>query len=99
MEVLDVPEIAVKIPSETDLILAGINSGDLIRLGLTIEERTQLPLTDDDLEYIAGNRENFSGKLQERYGIAKAEAQKQVEDWNLADSADHNTESERRKAS
>ena len=49
MEVLDVPEIAVKIPPETDLILAGINSGDLIRLGLTIEERTQLPLTDDDL--------------------------------------------------
>ena len=49
MEVLDVPEVAVQIPPEEDLILAGINSGDLIRLGLTIEERTHLPLTDDDL--------------------------------------------------
>jgi acyl carrier protein len=49
MEVLDVPEVAAKIPSDADLILAGINSGDLIRLGLSIEERTHLPLSDDDL--------------------------------------------------
>jgi acyl carrier protein len=49
MEVLDVPEVAAKIPSDADLILAGINSGDLIRLGLSIEERTELPLSDDDL--------------------------------------------------
>ena len=49
MEVLDVPEVAAKIPADADLILAGINSGDLIRLGLSIEERTQQPLTDDDL--------------------------------------------------
>ncbi len=49
MEVLDVPEVAAKIPADADLILSGINSGDLIRLGLTIEERTHLSLTDDDL--------------------------------------------------
>ena len=49
MEVLDVPEVGAKIPPDADLILAGINSGDLIRLGLTIEERTNLPLSDDDL--------------------------------------------------
>jgi acyl carrier protein len=49
MEVLDVPELATMIHDEADLIVAGINSGDLIRLGLTIEERTQLPLDDDDL--------------------------------------------------
>jgi acyl carrier protein len=49
MEVLDVPEVAAKIPADADLILAGINSGDLIRLGLSIEERTHLPLTDDDV--------------------------------------------------
>ena len=49
MEVLDVPEVAARIPADADLILAGINSGDLIRLGLSIEERTHRPLTDDDL--------------------------------------------------
>jgi hypothetical protein len=49
MEVLDVPEIAAGIPADADLIVAGINSGDLIRLGLTIEDRTCSPLSDDDL--------------------------------------------------
>jgi uncharacterized protein YjbJ (UPF0337 family) len=38
-------------------------------------------LTDDDLEYIAGKRENFVGKLQERYGIEKEEAQKRADEW------------------
>lgn len=38
-------------------------------------------LTDDDLEYIAGNRDRFVGRLQERYGIAKEEAQKQSDNW------------------
>lgn len=38
-------------------------------------------LTDDDLEVIAGNRDAFLGKVQERYGIAKEEAQKRVEEW------------------
>jgi uncharacterized protein YjbJ (UPF0337 family) len=38
-------------------------------------------LTDDDLEFIAGNRDQFAGRLQERYGIAKEDAEKQLEDW------------------
>jgi uncharacterized protein YjbJ (UPF0337 family) len=38
-------------------------------------------LTDDDLEFIAGNREHFAGRLQERYGIAKEEAERQLEEW------------------
>jgi uncharacterized protein YjbJ (UPF0337 family) len=38
-------------------------------------------LTDDDLEYISGNRDRFVGRLQERYGIAKEEAQKQCDNW------------------
>jgi len=38
-------------------------------------------LTDDDLEVIAGKRESLVGKLQERYGMAKEEAQKKAEDW------------------
>ncbi|MER3447163.1 MAG: hypothetical protein C4291_10110 [Candidatus Dadabacteria bacterium] len=38
-------------------------------------------LTDDDLEVIAGKRDQFIGKLQERYGISKEEAERQVNDW------------------
>lgn len=49
IEVLDVPDIAATVPLDRDLLLAGINSGDLIRLGLLIEERTKRPLNDDDL--------------------------------------------------
>jgi uncharacterized protein YjbJ (UPF0337 family) len=38
-------------------------------------------LTDDDLEVIAGKRDALIGKLQERYGMAKEEAQKKADDW------------------
>jgi uncharacterized protein YjbJ (UPF0337 family) len=38
-------------------------------------------LTDDDLEYMSGSRDRFVGRLQERYGIAKEEAQRQAEEW------------------
>jgi uncharacterized protein YjbJ (UPF0337 family) len=38
-------------------------------------------LTDDDLEIIAGKREALIGKLQERYGMAKEDAQKRADDW------------------
>lgn len=38
-------------------------------------------LTDDDLAQINGNREKLAGKLQERYGIAKEEANQQIDEW------------------
>jgi uncharacterized protein YjbJ (UPF0337 family) len=38
-------------------------------------------LSDSDLDYIAGKRDEFTGKLQERYGLAKEEAQKQADEW------------------
>lgn len=44
-------------------------------------------LTDDDLQVIAGNRDKFIGKVQERYGIAKEEAQKRVDEWGKTQSA------------
>ena len=40
-------------------------------------------LTDDDLTVIHGERERLVGKIQERYGIAKEEAERQVAAWNL----------------
>jgi len=39
-------------------------------------------LTDDDLNVIEGNRKILSGKIQERYGIAQDEADKQIDEWD-----------------
>jgi uncharacterized protein YjbJ (UPF0337 family) len=38
-------------------------------------------LTDDDFERIAGNRDLLVGKIQEKYGISKKEAERQVKDF------------------
>ena len=46
-------------------------------------------LTDDDLNQIAGRREQFIGKLQERYGIAREEAQKRADEWFQSISEPH----------
>lgn len=39
-------------------------------------------LTDDDLAIADGNTEYLVGRLQERYGIARDEAQKQVREFD-----------------
>jgi uncharacterized protein YjbJ (UPF0337 family) len=38
-------------------------------------------LTDDELARIRGNREQLEAAVQKRYGIAKEEAQRQVDAW------------------
>jgi len=38
-------------------------------------------LTDDDMEYINGSQDKLIGKLQERYGLQKAEAQRRANEW------------------
>ncbi len=38
-------------------------------------------LTDDDLNVIEGRREQLEGKLQQRYGFAKDQIHKDVDDW------------------
>lgn len=38
-------------------------------------------LTDDDLTNVAGKKDQLIGKLQERYGFIKADAEKQVDRW------------------
>lgn len=38
-------------------------------------------ITDDQLDVIAGKRENLSGRIQEAYGISKDEAEKQLSSW------------------
>lgn len=38
-------------------------------------------LTKDDLDVAAGKRDQIIGKVQERYGIAKDEAERQVKEF------------------
>lgn len=38
-------------------------------------------LTDDELDRAAGRRDELEGLIQERYGIAREEAKKQVDEW------------------
>ena len=43
-------------------------------------------LTDDDLDVIAGQRDQLVGRLQQRYGYAREEAERQIDNalksWN-----------------
>ena len=60
-------------------------------------------LTDDDLDVIDGRQDQLIGTIQERYGIAREAAQKQVDEWNAAVARESEVEEkrheERRKAS
>ena len=37
--------------------------------------------TDDQLEMIAGKRDQLAGKIQEMYGVSKDEVEKQIFEW------------------
>jgi uncharacterized protein YjbJ (UPF0337 family) len=39
-------------------------------------------LTDDDIDTAAGERDKLVGRVQERYGVAKEEAERQVDEWS-----------------
>lgn len=39
-------------------------------------------LTDDDFDYIGGKKDQLVGKLQERYGCTREEAERQANDWH-----------------
>ncbi|PWW47080.1 CsbD family protein [Melaminivora alkalimesophila] len=41
-------------------------------------------LTDDDMDVIAGKRDQMLGKLQERHGLAKEAAEDQLRNWERA---------------
>jgi uncharacterized protein YjbJ (UPF0337 family) len=38
-------------------------------------------LTDDDLDVIAGQRDQLEGKIQQRYGYSKDQVRRDVDDW------------------
>ena len=38
-------------------------------------------LTNDDLAVIEGDRKQIAGRIQERYGYTKEQAEKHLDDW------------------
>lgn len=38
-------------------------------------------LTDDDFDQAAGRRDQLAGRIQERYGVARDDAARQIDDW------------------
>jgi uncharacterized protein YjbJ (UPF0337 family) len=55
-------------------------------------------LTDDDLAAIDGQQDQLIGKIQERYGIAKDVAKKQVDEFTRAYKTDVVVQSTAKKA-
>ena len=55
-------------------------------------------LTDDDLESVRGKRDQLVGKVQERYGIAKQEAERQVDDFANSFRGDTEETGERKRS-
>lgn len=45
-------------------------------------------LTDDDFDVIDGKREQLLGRIQERYGVARDAAEKQVREFEKANRFD-----------
>jgi len=38
-------------------------------------------LTEDDVKIVGGQREKLTGKIQERYGITRDEADREIKEW------------------
>jgi uncharacterized protein YjbJ (UPF0337 family) len=57
-----------------------ILKGKWVQLKGTIREKWG-KLTNDDVDQIEGRAEQLIGKIQERYGIAREEARRQVDAW------------------
>ena len=38
-------------------------------------------LSDDELDQAAGEKDRLAGLIQEKYGVTKEEANRQIEDW------------------
>jgi len=53
-------------------------------------------LTDDDLTVIDGKRDILVGKLQQRYGLAKEQAEEQVNQWKIPPRGEEESEPKRK---
>lgn len=55
-------------------------------------------LTDEDVEVLGAKKDKLVGKLVERYGILKEEAEQQIDEW-IHKLDDHKVTSDHRKPS
>lgn len=37
--------------------------------------------TDDDIQMLDGRKDQLAGKIQERYGVARDQAEREIEEW------------------
>ena len=44
-------------------------------------QRSWGKLTNHDLDIVIGDRQRLAGRVQERYGVAQEEAERQVDTW------------------
>jgi uncharacterized protein YjbJ (UPF0337 family) len=51
-------------------------------------------LTDSDITTMSGQKDELVGKIQERYGITKEQAQKEADEWARTANADIDTMSD-----
>ena len=54
-------------------------------------------LTDDDLDYIGGKKDQLVGRIQERYGIQRDQAEREVDEWNRSVAAEEERDAEQRR--
>ncbi|MEQ1621245.1 MAG: CsbD family protein [Methylococcales bacterium] len=57
--------------------------GDWQQVKAKVKE-TWRELSDDELDQIAGNRNRLLGKIQEKYGIELDQAEKCIQDFEMA---------------
>lgn len=53
-------------------------------------------LTDDDLKVASGNKDQLVGRIQERYGVTKEEAENQIKEWLHSQEGDWKSRLERK---
>ena len=56
--------------------------GDWTQMKGTVKQKCA-DLTDDDLLHIEGSRDKLVGKVQERYGHSKEDAEREVDAWRV----------------
>ncbi len=56
-------------------------------------------LTDDDITALSGKKDELVGKIQERYGITREQAEREADEWARASAADIKQDTNTRTAS